>query len=301
MEDPQSNKIRLLAFDWLAKQVAIHGDVLPRELLSKGFDFEGERIPFVAPQGIFKPRLIQHYPLTITTIPGGPYSDRLVGDKLIEYRYRGSNPNHPDNVRLRDAMKDEIPLIYLHRVTKGYYLVHWPVFVVGDNPGALTFTVEAAPLNMKFYESDIKLEIQQVLEKKIERRYVTTQVVQRIHQRSFRESVISAYREHCAICRLKHRELLDAAHIIPDSEGGEPVVQNGLSLCKIHHAAFDNNILGISPDYHVKIREDILTEVDGPMLKWGLQEMDGVKLYLPISHNRPNPDWLDERFQRFVG
>lgn len=301
MEDPQSNKIRLLAFDWLAKQVAIHGDVLPRELLSRGFDFEGERIPFVAPQGIFKPRLIQHYPLTITTIPGGPYSDRLVGDKLIEYRYRGSNPNHPDNVRLRDAMKDEIPMIYLHRVTKGYYLVHWPVFVVGDNPGALTFTVEAAPLNMKFYESDIKLEIQQVLEKKIERRYVTTQVVQRIHQRSFRESVITAYREHCAICRLKHRELLDAAHIIPDSEGGEPVVQNGLSLCKIHHAAFDNNILGISPDYQVRIREDILAEVDGPMLKWGLQEMNGVKLYLPISHNRPNRDWLDERFRRFVG
>ncbi len=92
----------------------------------------------------------------------------------------------------------------------------------------------------------------------------------------------------------------DAAHIIPDSEGGEPVVQNGLSLCKIHHAAFDNNILGISPDYHVRIREDILAEVDGPMLKWGLQEMNGVKLYLPNPHNRPNRDWLDERFQRFV-
>ena len=38
---------------------------------------------------------------------------------------------------------------------------------------------------------------------------------------------------------------------------------NVLSLCKIHHAAYDKNILGISPDYQVKVRIDILDEVDG--------------------------------------
>jgi hypothetical protein len=39
-------------------------------------------------------------------------------------------------------------------------------------------------------------------------------------------------------------ELLDAAHILPDGHPkGEPVVPNGLALCKLHHAAFDRQRL----------------------------------------------------------
>jgi len=41
-------------------------------------------------------------------------------------------------------------------------------------------------------------------------------------------------------------------------------VPNGLALCKIHHAAFDMNILGIRPDHVVEIRTDVLEERDGP-------------------------------------
>ena len=109
-----------------------------------------------------------------------------------------------------------------------------------------------------------------------------------------------AYQEHCAICKLKHRELLDAAHIIPDKEGGEPVVQNGLALCKIHHAAFDQNIIGITPDYQIHVRKDILEEIDGPMLKHGIQEMHGSKLILPRAESkRPKREWLEERYQSF--
>ena len=93
---------------------------------------------------------------------------------------------------------------------------------------------------------------------------------------------------------------MDAAHIIPDNEGGKPEVSNGLSLCKIHHAAYDQNILGISPDYKVEIRNDILTEIDGPMLKYGLQEMNGHKIFLPHSTiNKPDRNGLDFRYQQF--
>ena len=53
--------------------------------------------------------------------------------------------------------------------------------------------------------------------------------VRRLHQATFRERVLHAYRTSCAICRLRHRELLDAAHILPDGHPrGEPVVPNGL-------------------------------------------------------------------------
>ncbi len=55
--------------------------------------------------------------------------------------------------------------------------------------------------------------------------------------------ILDAYSDNCTVCHIEHTELLDAARIIPD---GEPVVPNGLSLCKIHHAAFDSNLLGIN-------------------------------------------------------
>ena len=47
-------KVRLTAFKWLAEQVALHGDVLPRSILSAGLEFENQHVPLVSPQGIFQ-------------------------------------------------------------------------------------------------------------------------------------------------------------------------------------------------------------------------------------------------------
>ena len=78
---------------------------------------------------------------------------------------------------------------------------------------------------------------------------------QRLHQRAFRERVLEADREHCAIYSLRHHELLEAAHIVADSHPeDEPLVSNGLALCKLHHAAFDAHIIGVSPDCRVEVR-----------------------------------------------
>ena len=95
--------------------------------------------------------------------------------------------------------------------------------------------------------------------------------------------------------------MLDAAHIISDSlPGGDPVVQNGLALCKIHHAAFDANFLGVRPDYQVEINQDLMEEVDGPMLKHGLQAMNGLKITVPRSRgSRPDPDRLESKYEEF--
>lgn len=101
---------------------------------------------------------------------------------------------------------------------------------------------------------------------------------------------------------MAHGQLLDAAHIIEDTaDEGLPIVSNGLSLCKIHHAAFDTNLLGISPDYIVQINAEVLAEHDGPMLRHGLQEMNGHKLILPSAPKHwPDPDRLDRRFSTFL-
>jgi putative restriction endonuclease len=76
-------RIRIAAFNWLDEQVSIHGDVLPRSILAQGFEFEDQRVPLVAPQGIFKPRLLSQMPLSITTTPEGPYNDSFGPDGLL--------------------------------------------------------------------------------------------------------------------------------------------------------------------------------------------------------------------------
>jgi hypothetical protein len=69
-----------------------------------------------------------------------------------------------------------------------------------------------------------------------------------------------------------HAELLDAAHIVPDSDAmGEPRVSKGLSLCKLHHAAFDSFLVSVTPDYSIQVRPSVPEEEDGPMLEHGLK------------------------------
>jgi putative restriction endonuclease len=290
--------VRKAAFDWLTEQVHLHGDVLPRSVLAQGFIYEGNRVPLVGPQGIFKPRII-NIPLSITTIPSGPYDDGYSADGLLHYRYRGTDPQHADNVGLREAMRHKIPLVYFHRVVEGKYLAIWPVFIVGDDPESLTFKVEVD--DASYVKYDQSREAVPIPAEEARRSYITAMVQQRVHQRAFRERVLQAYSEQCALCRLRHEELLDAAHIIPDSEPeGEPVISNGIALCKLHHAAFDRQFLAIRPDYIVEVRRDILEEQDGPMLLHGLKEMHERKITIPKSqHDRPSPLLLERRYERF--
>ena len=296
-------KVRLTAFKWLAEQVAIHGDVLPRSILSAGFEFENKHVPLVSPQGIFKPKILPQMPLSITTAPKGPYDDSFGPDGLLLYRYRGTNPQHRDNSALRMALFRKVPLIYFHGIVPGKYLAIWPVFIVGDEPDILTFKVavdELSSVEFDWGQNPTRTLISEP-EAEARRAYLTASVRYRMHQRGFREKVLHAYREQCAFCRLRHLELLDAAHIIPDTEpGGEPTVNNGISLCKLHHAAFDRLLLGVRPDYVIEVRKDILEEEDGPMLLHGIQGLHLSGIFLPRTvEQRPNPELLEKRYEWF--
>mgnify|MGYP003546638934 FL=1 len=287
-------QIRLTAFDWLRDQTQKYDQVLSIELLRKGFVFNNDRIPLVAPQGIYKPRVME-LPLSITTAPLSQYGDAFRLDEYLNYKYRGDNIHHRDNVGLRECMKQGIPLVYLLGLVPGKYLPVWPVYIIGDDPANLSFTVAVDDLSSLIKDEG------KVKEPDGRKLYITTMVKVRLHQQAFREKVLYAYKSQCALCRLKHSELLDAAHIIPDGEPeSKPTVDNGLSLCKLHHAAFDKYFIGITPDYIIEVRKDILEEFDGPMLQHGLKELNKNKIFVPSKRlEKPNPDFLDIRYQRF--
>jgi putative restriction endonuclease len=299
----QDTRIRTAAFDWLAEYVARNGDVIPRQILAQGFTLDGVRVPLVGPQGIFKPRILREVPLSITTVPDGPYDDAFGPNGLLRYRYRGSDPDHPDNRGLRLAMAWRIPLVYFIGLVPGKYVAEWPVYVVGDDPAGLAFSVAVDdPAYLRLgtaATADSTLADEGAAS--IRRAYVTASVRVRLHQRAFRERVLDAYRRQCAFCRLRHEELLDAAHIVPDTQPeGEPHVRNGLSLCTLHHAAFDRRFLGLRPDYVIEVRPDIRGERDGPTLVHAIQALHESRIILPESKRlQPDPALLEIRYQQF--
>ena len=229
-------------------------------------------------------------PLSITTTLNGPYRDSFDDSHgVIRYSYQGEDPRRWDNVGLKKAMAAQAPLVYFHPVARpGRYLATYPVFVVADNEPGLTFSVQLdAPSILELPDFEMTGE-----DRGARRAYYTATVKRRAHQASFRERVLMAYREMCALCRLRHGQLLDAAHIVADADPeGEPHVSNGLALCKLHHAAFDSFFLTVTPEYRIVVQKRILDETDGPMLVVGLQQLHGQPIQLPKSVPlRPDQD-----------
>jgi putative restriction endonuclease len=176
-------QIRRAAFAWLGEQVDVHGQVLSREVLGRGFPYKEERIPLVSPQGIFKPRQME-LPLSITTVADSPYQDAF-GPSLLRYRYRGTDPNHRDNAGLRELIRRREPLIYFHALVKGKYLAVWPVFVVGDEPTSLTFSVAVDDALALKAGVDISTVAEEAVAD-ILRRYITPEIKRSIHQTEIR-------------------------------------------------------------------------------------------------------------------
>jgi putative restriction endonuclease len=289
-------RVRLAAFQWLAELGAPQGE-LTRRTLTRGFDLDGVRVPLVGPQGIWSPAGFR-VPLSIATIPSGPYSDSVDSESnRLRYSYRLPDPEHRDNAGLRRAIVERTPLVYFYRTDPGHYLATFPVYVVGDDRQSSMFSVkvdEAWVLQGPSPAIDLP-------DTPLRREYATRNVRQRLFQAEFRRRVVDAYRERCALCRLRHRELLDAAHITADSDAGDPIVSNGMALCKLHHAAFDGFFFTVTPDYRVVVKPSILEESDGPMLIVGLQQIHGAMIQLPSKEeHRPDRDRLAVRYEAFV-
>ncbi|MFN2511722.1 MAG: HNH endonuclease [Pyrinomonadaceae bacterium] len=299
----QDTAIRMAAFHHLRRLTEVRTHLTAGDL-QPGFIFNGERIPFINPQrGIFKPRQMR-FLLSIKTVfpkPGGKvwYDDQrnvhsqiFEGEETIDYAFMGQDPEAADNRWLREAFENQVPLIYFLGIAPARYHPIFPVFIFGWDRKTLKARVS---FSMSEQES------MRPPESSIERRYALRLVQQRLHQASFREAVITAYDNRCALSGLPEPLLLDAAHIIFDKDEllGQPVVPNGIPLSKIHHAAFDAHLIGIDPDYNVHVSDRLLDHSDGPLLE-ALKKLNSGTIHLPgRAKDRPDRDRLAVRFERF--
>ncbi len=285
---------------WLDERAAAGQTVTSFVELAE-FTFEGRRIPLMDRQrGIRKPaHMTAALSIRTTFTPPGqvpPYEDVQGPDGLLRYKYRGKHgpdPSHHENVALRRAYEYGLPLVWFVAAAAGAYVPIYPIWIVGDDPAQLQFVIAFDVAQRLVPVGDRADETQ--------RRYVERLTRERLHQPVFRIRVLTAYAIQCALCRLRYPSLLDAAHILPDGHPrGAPVIPNGLSLCKIHHAAYDDNLIGVRPDLVVEVRRDVRDQVDGPMLLHGLQEMAGTRLARPKARAaHPDPERLEERYEEF--
>ena len=146
---------------------------------------------------------------------------------------------------------------------KGRYLPS-EAAIIEDHAETLTFGVQLMPIDAAAIGT-----VNAVALDPATRRHYLALVQRRTGQARFRETVLDAYASRCTLCRLRHRELLDAAHIVFYAEGGTHQVTNGLAFCKIHHAAYDSDMVGVRPDGVAQVRRDVSEETDGPMLRHG--------------------------------
>jgi putative restriction endonuclease len=301
MRDPDAD-IRLAAFQRLSSAARVHGGSLPWAVLKEGFAARGQRFLFAsAAEGIFRPSGMSGV-LSIKTVVPKPrgrvwYHDqgaaRLAPDQdRAWYAFRGQDPTASRNQWLKEAMEQQLPLIYFFGVAPGMYEPIFPVFVSEWSPEhsscGISFSRRAAAIEQDGGG--------------LERRYAMRTLRQRLHQALFRERVLAAYGYRCALSGLPEPRLIDAAHIVPDGDEllGQPEVRNGICMSKIHHAAYDAGLIGIDPDMRIHVSERLLAAHDGPILELGIKSLQGKQIRLPDeAFAVPDRDRLAQQFAVF--
>lgn len=262
--------------------------------LDRGFKYDGSRVAFLNPQKGIHRAACQRGPaaLSIKTSINSPYDDGET-DFGFRYDYREQGGvNHADNKALRAAFSLQSPLAYFVGSRPNWYTPIWPIFIAADHSEGQHVIVTTGEV--------VGLVSSPAADEEIQRIWRTQQVRARLHQNRFRGLVIPAYHSSCAICRLKEIRLLDAAHIVEDShEQGIAAIRNGLSLCSIHHRAFDANLVGVDPDFRVRVARRLREDEDGPMLEL-LKGFHDKPILMPEKRgHRPDRDLLAMRYEKF--
>lgn len=293
-----SIQLRLGAFAYLNELLRASPYVTREQLES--FTFQGQRASLIASyRGIHKPAgwdTVLSILSTDRPESQGGYEDLEREDGTLLYRFM-NNPAEDLNAYNRAlivTMERGLPLMLLERVRSKTFVPFYPVWINGYEPEDFGVIVSYSTPDTEFGEiADLAAEDIRAYRTAVQRR--------RIHQDVFRTRVLHAYGDRCAICNLGRRGLLDAAHIVDDSHrDGLAIVPNGLALCRIHHGAYDQYLIGIRPDLTVEVAEDVLEEVDGPMLQHGLKEIAEQRIRLPRARAlRPDPIRLDWKYERF--
>lgn len=126
----------------------------------------------------------------------------------------------------------------------------------------------------------------------------TKQTYRKIKVRSaaFKTKIKELYEDSCAVCGIRRYNKaqnpeVEAAHIYPVEKNGTDDLRNGLSLCKLHHWAFDGGLFVIEDNFEIKVLPEILNDQNYEEI----YRFDGKKINLPKNKEIvPNKLYLSE-------
>ena len=293
-----SVQLRLAAFAYL-DQLLLRGPYVTRDEL-RAFSFNGQTFPLISgsSRGIYKPAgwpTVMSILSSGTPVTQGGYENEYRDDETLLYRFMTYSESDIGayNRALLETHDRRLPLILLQKMRSRLFEPFYPVWIEGRSGDAVIVGGQVP-------DTEVGEIVDMAAEMK--KRYATVFGKRRLHQDLFRSQLLYAYGDRCAVCNLGRRGLLDAAHIVDDAEDhGEPVIQNGLALCRIHHGAYDQFLIGIRPDLRIEVAEDVIAEVDGPMLEHGLKKADGLRIRVPETKKlHPDPENLQWKYEKFL-
>jgi putative restriction endonuclease len=292
------------AFDKLSDLESMWGDEIPWAEISQGFVLGTETVLMAnKARGIFKPRQMTRGLMSIkTTEPRAGrerrYNDLEIGSEFYQYALQVGDVYGGGNRHLWEAKEDQSPFVYFHAVAPGIYKAIWPCYVLAIHLEKQQCDIIVGPRTS--IDHGQTSAVIYALPSAPERAYAIRESRIRLFQATFRENVLLCYKKQCAISQLKVPQLLDAAHITPDSdEDSTTEVSNGIALSKLHHRAFDAHFIGISPDRLVEVGPKLRSQASSYFLD-SFMKCHGSKIFVPsIKEAQADQDRLARRYEKF--
>lgn len=297
--------IILSAFERVKWLERLYDEDIPWSEIVHGFDVQGERLYLAnKARGIFRPRQMTRGVLSIkTTVPRAGrqkmYDDEEMEEGFFRYALQRGDPAKQGNRYLWEAQEDQSSFIYFHAIAPGRYKAIWPCYVTQIHPEQGFCEVVVG--NAKAMHAVKPQVVEYQKHQPVDMSYAVRETRVRLHQAAFRANVLRAYQDRCALSGLPVRQLLEAAHITPDNHSESSAdVTNGIAMSRLHHTAYDKNLIGISPDFVISVSQEIQDTNDGAVLD-ALKGLEGKRIHLPRSRKSlPDRDRLGARYEDFL-
>jgi putative restriction endonuclease len=130
------------------------------------------------------------------------------------------------------------------------------------------------------------------------RQYAVFSARKALREANFKERVLTAYSNACAMCGVQLR-LIDAAHILPVAHpDSTDETSNGVALCALHHRAYDRGLVTFDAHYRIHRNEAMEHDLVAQSLDGGLtgfQDRLFPTIEVPPTRaDRPAPVYVEQ-------
>lgn len=202
---------------------------------------------------------------------GGSPSIQIRQPALESARINGLAPHFKGEQEVAFAVKPDYMGVYLQNMDQ--------LHDCGSSEEALRVLEEICQDPQSVDDSEIETEVPE------ERQFGVVSARRALRAADFKDRVLTAYSNACAMCGTQLR-LLDAAHILPAAHpDSTDETTNGIALCALHHRAYDRGFITFDARYRIHRNELMERQLISEGLDGGLTDFQ--KRLFPVIEVPP--------------